>query len=730
MVMARINRATDSSHTALTSMPSTLQHSADIDPDTNAKATTTAIASSNSRGFLQELPIGQVQNKSIVPLPTRSCQDSDPKFNHAGPNFYSNSTFQSLPEIKPTNTKPSSQGLQRRVGNDWTTSEPLDAVLEESSIAPSSSSTFVAAIASAPVTVSASASPSWPAVHHRSPQAANTTRSHPLMTADFECPRRQQIEKHMAGQFEWIVSCPAPASSAKDQHSQENDENRCTGGTTVFGCNLLSRKQRSVSHKASTGCLLANSYTLLATPLEGDAYMSPDSQLSHTLDNQVDMALDQPPAYTLHPSTPLKVPDVEIAEVAEQAVSPSLTLISDKSSSYAGGSSRTGSFSVPRIEDSLAELDKLEEELEAINAVAHTRRINPDDVKASSKHLEPRLESRKSTVSKRASMGSLSATVRIKQSERPQPSVRRSTSLVFRNKKEEQSELPRLKSQLSRSKLATAQLAPPKPPVKSTKAPTVPNFELPGEAVARRLREQREARLAQQAEAQKAYVAPPRPKSNKPLTKPNFELPGEAISRRKREEREARLKAQEEEQKKKREFKAKPMRSSIAPSTLPRETVTSRARQSKTSQDSSAKAKLEPAKSKRFSLSALRSGQGETADGKPTQNRGRLATMASNEDLSRGTSTSTGSSTGKRNTLSAEECQQLKLKGKQIFERDNTSFTQDKERERREREAAARLAREQAAERSRAASRDWAEKKRRKELAMRDAMRDRASQAV
>ncbi|KAH7153111.1 hypothetical protein EDB81DRAFT_446595 [Dactylonectria macrodidyma] len=729
MVMARINRATDSGHTALTLMPSISQHSADIDPDANAKATTAAIASSNSRGFLQELPIGQVQNKSIVPLPTRSCQDSNPKFNHAGPNSYSNSTCHSLPEIKSINTKHSLQDLQRRAAIDWTTSEPLDAVLEESAIAPSSSSTSVAAVASTPVTVAASASPSWPAAQHRSSQAANTFRSHPLTTADFECPRRQQIEKHMAGQFEWIVSCPAPASSAKDQHSQGNDELRCARGTKVFGCNLLSRKRRSVSHKANTGCPLANSYTLIATPIDGDAYILPDSQLSQTLDDQLDMALDQPPAYTLHPSTPLKVPDVEIAEVVDQAVSPSLTLISDKSSSYAGGSSRTGSFSVPRIEDSLAELDKLEEELEAINAVALARRINPDDIKASTKHLEPTLESRKATVSKRASMGSLSATVRIKQSERPQPSVRRSTSLVFRNKKEEPSELPRLKSQLSRSKLASTQPAP-KPPVKSTKAPTVPNFELPGEAVARRLKEQREARLAQQAEAQKAYVAPPRPKSSKPLTKPSFELPGEAISRRKREEREARLKAEEEEQRKKREFKAKPMRSSIAPSTLPRDTVTSRARQGKAPQDGSVKGKPESGKSKRLSLIALRPGHGETADGKPVQNRGRLATMASNEDLSRGTSTSTGSSTGKRNTLSAEECQQLKLKGKQIFERDNTSFTQDKEREKREREAAARLAREQAAERSRAASREWAEKKRRKELAMREAMRDRSSQAV
>lgn len=500
----------------------------------------------------------------------------------------------------------------------------------------------------------------------------------------------------------------------------------------VFGCNLLSRKRRSTSHKATAGCYLANTYTLIATPLEGDAYSFPDMHIPQALGDQVDMSLDQdqPPAYDFHPATPLKVPEVEIEEVAEQAVSPSLTLISDRSSSYAGGSSRAGSFSVPRIEDSLEELDKLEEELEAINAVTQPRRINPDEVKDNPKHLDPRSEAKKAIVSKRASMGSLSATARIKQSERAQPSVRRSTSLVFRNKKEETPEPPRLRSQLSRSKLANTQAAPPKPPVKSTKPLTVPNFELPGEAVARRLREQREARLAQQAEAQKAYVAPPRPKSNKPLTKPNFELPGEAISRRKREEREARLKAQEEEEKKKREFKARPMRSSAAPRTLPRETITSRARQGKPPQGDDAKNNSDPTKSKRISLGVLRPTRGENVDSKPGQTRGRLANMTSQEDLSRGTSTSTGSSTGKRNTLSAEECQQLKRKGKQIFERDNTGYTQDKERERREREAIARVAREQAAERSRAASREWAEKKRRKDLAMRDAMKQGTYQAV
>ncbi|KPM43339.1 hypothetical protein AK830_g3213 [Neonectria ditissima] len=700
--MARVNRATNSVPAATTSIPSIRQHSTiNTLPESkwNAEATS-KIPSSISRGLLQELSISQVQNTPIAPLAPQSHDDPGLK-----PSSY---TIHTTGINVNANAKHSSRGLRRRGPIDSAVFEPLDAVLEESVIAPTS---ITAVACAAAPTEAAPANAVRLVADPHSPQATASDIHPLLLAADPDCSNRQQIEKHLAGQFEWLLSCPAPASSAKDQRFFTSDDDRRKRGTVVFGCNLLSRKRRSPSRKTTTACPLANTYTLIATPLEGDAYSLPDLHLSQALANKVNMALAQTSPYDCHQDTPLKVPEVEVNEVVEQAVSPSLTLISDRSSSYAGGSSRAGSFSVPRIEDSLEELDKLEEELEAINAVTQPRRITaPDDVKPSPKHLEPRPDAKKPSVSKRASMSSLSATVRVKQSERAQPSIRRSTSLVFRNKKEETKEQPKLRSQLSRSKLANAQPPTPKAPIKSTKPPTVPNFELPGEAVARRLREQREARLAQQAESQKAYVAPPRPRSNKPLTKPNFELPGEAISRRKREEREARLKAQEEEERKKREFKARPMRPSVVPSTVPRETITSRARQGKSLNDDARKP-LDSTKSQRESLGA-----------KSAHARGRLSNMTSQEDLSRGTS-STGSSGGKRNTLSAEEAQQLKLKGKQIFQRDNTGFTRDKEREKRDREAAARLAREQAAERSRAAGREWAEKKRRKDLALRESMR-------
>jgi hypothetical protein len=65
--------------------------------------------------------------------------------------------------------------------------------------------------------------------------------------------------------------------------------------------------------------------------------------------------------------------------------------------------------------------------------------------------------------------------------------------------------------------------------------------------------------------------------------------------------------------------------------------------------------------------------------------------------------------------ISAEKVQAQKLRGKEIYSRDN-SYTADRERERREREAAAKTARQEAAERSRQLSREWAERQKVKRI--------------
>lgn len=490
-------------------------------------------------------------------------------------------------------------------------------------------------------------------------------------------------------------------------------------GHMVYGCNLLSRKRRSPSKKANSGCPLANTYTLIATQISGNA-CSPEAELSTTaiIDqiDQIEMSLVQSP---MSQGTPLKVPGMK---VSEQAVSPSLSAMSERSSFFLEALSPSGSFSVPRIEDSLEEIDKLEDQLEAVGAVTGSRGVGPADSKPNNAHQTPS-DAKRSTAAKRASIAGQFATVRVKPSERTRPTIRRSASMTLHEQKRAVPEMvPEQKAHasLSRSKPTIRSLDAPKPPAKSAKPPTVPNFELPGEAVSRRLKEQREARQ-QRADGQTAYVAPPRPKSSKPLTKSTFELPGEAISRRKREEREAKLKAQEEEERKRREFKARPIRQSIGPSTLPRETITSRARQAK-AQDGGAQLD-EMSRSRRSIAGLSRPPINTSMPGSSAHVRGRNSTNISVDETSRATSESVGSTSGKRSTLSAEEAVLLRHRGRDVIKRDN-SFSQDRERERRDRETNAKTAREEAAERSRAASREWAEKKRRKELAMRASMRE------
>lgn len=70
---------------------------------------------------------------------------------------------------------------------------------------------------------------------------------------------------------------------------------------------------------------------------------------------------------------------------------------------------------------------------------------------------------------------------------------------------------------------------------------------------------------------------------------------------------------------------------------------------------------------------------------------------------------SNGSGKVVQRTVSASEVQVQRQRGKEIYNRD-VKLTEEIERERREREWAAKKAREEAAERGRQASREWAEK--------------------
>ncbi|KAK1719847.1 hypothetical protein BDP67DRAFT_502900 [Colletotrichum lupini] len=370
----------------------------------------------------------------------------------------------------------------------------------------------------------------------------------------------------------------------------------------------------------------------------------------------------------------------------------------------------TSTSSRSRIEDSVEAIDKLEEELEAINTRLATpsksRRIQSvvDESTTTAPTRESPIRRPAPTLNRTQSVGAAA-----KRSSQVRANQRKSVNFDSDIPKGSPGKAPTTRPPVPRP----TSLLPPKPPAKSTRAPTKPSFELPGEATARDIKARRDARLAQQAQEKAAAAVPQRTRSLKAPTKPNFELPGEAISRRKREEREARLKQQEEDERRRREFKASPIKARLGTATQPRETVASRARQNKGSEASDMESP-----SKRSSIMGTPRTLARTSSTRSPQTRGRGTSQSGTEtQLSRATSTSTGSMSGKRSALSVEEIEQQKVKGREVFHRDN-SYTQDKERERREREWNAKMAREQAAERSRQASREWREKQQRSKLAV------------
>lgn len=263
-------------------------------------------------------------------------------------------------------------------------------------------------------------------------------------------------------------------------------------------------------------------------------------------------------------------------------------------------------------------------------------------------------------------------------------------------------------------------LLPPKQPAKSTKLPTRATFELPGEAVARKLKEQREARIAERATNENKPPASytinglgraSSRRSSKPPTRPaNFELPGEALSRRKREAHEERLKAQEEEIRLRREFKAKRIRTSIAPGMLPRNTAATLPRRSQIG------VKEAPLGGRSFTDNSLKRNSVIVGTHRPSILAGSqalsntpasrsLSSIAPVANVSRKASASnTNGVTSKRESSIFDP----RIKAKEVFNRGMVAH-EDAEREKREREERARKSREEAAERGREASRKWAE---------------------
>ena len=262
---------------------------------------------------------------------------------------------------------------------------------------------------------------------------------------------------------------------------------------------------------------------------------------------------------------------------------------------------------------------------------------------------------------------------------------------------------------------------PPFQPMKSSKPPTVSSFELPGEAVARKLKEQREQRLQQEENGATApkrveRVQAPKVRSTKPPTRPSFELPGEAVARKLKEQREERLRQQElAPEAEEKELKTRSAR--LSQSRAVRSTATVGTRMSLVKGGAAGEKNARrpssgsrPAAVKRASTLApveasKRMSSHSTAERKSSvtaNSRARQSLLdAAKSRLSSAAAPHRAGSNGKNVPHST--------RGKEVFERTKTA-KEERDRLKRDKEEAAKKARAEAAERGRIASRQWAEK--------------------
>ena len=216
-------------------------------------------------------------------------------------------------------------------------------------------------------------------------------------------------------------------------------------------------------------------------------------------------------------------------------------------------------------------------------------------------------------------------------------------------------------------------------------------------------------------------------KSTKPPTRATFELPGDAVARKLKEQREERLKRGEDEGPKKVSFKARPVRLSQAP--VVKGTATSKARMSLAAKvdasDSNATTdrtpKIRPiARPKSMSTTDANKRLSSLSVAKRVSGVSAYASARHVQD------SSVTNGAARRSTImgapprpptAAPDLAQQKLRGKEVFNRVRVE-QDERDRIKKEKEEAARKARAEAAERGRVASREWAERQKAKKMAM------------
>lgn len=542
-------------------------------------------------------------------------------------------------------------------------------------------------------------------------------------------PKENVFEQHRKKQFQWVLSIPAAAGSNLEDQSLNTipdddaahhilgvDERR------YFGCNLLSWTKPAGREDQLPGDP-EDKYLLLATPID----LKPDQSTTANIEftshqfrvlregtEKFDMAAAQVmraqshvPGDGYRPS-PLSATSGHWSTTADASDSDNTLTIEPR---------REMKQPLSTIENSFEELDQLEEEMEAI-AAATARVVIAKRQDEGSHTRKERLSSSSNAPARTASPATPSARRTPSSSKRAEP-TRRSSARDSSSMPEPDREAaaPATPTATLRKVARPSSLAPPRPIQKANKAPTIPVFELPGERVARELKEKKAARLSKQADPQKAaeVVSPPQRtrsvRSSKPPTVPNFELPGERFSRLKKERLEQKLREEEEEMRRRRQFKAKPSPSVAVPTV--RSTFTSRQRQTTGGQseqvspfspiaESSPRSGAAKRQAMTVTPSSLRTASITSASTTSTTARGRTSSVGSAQISTRTASSSVGSfeTGGKRSSISNDEIQQQKVRGRQIYTRDNT-VGQTKEQEKREREEAIKLARQKYAQMSR-----------------------------
>jgi len=208
-------------------------------------------------------------------------------------------------------------------------------------------------------------------------------------------------------------------------------------------------------------------------------------------------------------------------------------------------------------------------------------------------------------------------------------------------------------------------------------------------------------------------------KSTKAPTRAVFELPGDAVARKLKEQREERLKGEEEKKPEQPVFKARSIRLSNAPKVKLNAATKARLSMAKgvpvnPTPTSNGAPKIEPlvrpgsaasvAANKRLSTLSV----AKRTTNPPSANSSARVTRAPCVRAA-GAIRSSSSSDASRPAPTGQDLANQKAKGKEVFGRTRVEIL-ERENTRREKDEAVRKARAEAAEKGRVASRDWAEK--------------------